>query len=157
MKKLGVFVDVSNLYYCTEKQYKKKIDYKKYIDYLSDIGSIKFAIAYAAIMGTQADGFLHALKDIGFEVQTRVPKEYSLPGGGIKRKCDFDCKIAMDMVNRFPLMDACILGSADGDLTPAVEWLAIKNVPTIIFASGISNELAKAARSAIEIPPSILI
>lgn len=157
MKRLGVFVDVSNLYYCVEKQHGRKIDYAKYLDFVRDLGEIKFAIAYAAIMGTAADGFLTILKDLGFEVKTRVPKEYPMAGGGIKRKCDFDCHIAMDMVTRVSQMDMCILGSADGDLTPAVDWLNIKTVPTVVLATGISSELARSAKSAIEIPPSILI
>lgn len=156
-KRLGVFVDVSNLYYCTEKTYKKKIDYKKYLDFLRDLGEIKFAIAYASVMGTQADGFLHILSDLGFEIKTRTPKEYSIPGGGVKRKCDQDVYMALDMVNRYSQMDMCVLGSADGDLTPAVEWLTIKGVPTLVFASGISHELAAASRSAIEIPTSVLV
>jgi uncharacterized LabA/DUF88 family protein len=154
MKRLGIFIDVSNLYYCVEKQYRKKIDYQKYIEYLKDFGQIKFSIAYAAVMGTQADGFLHALRDLGFEVKTRTPKEYTLPGGGVKHKCDFDVQIALDMVHMQPQMDMCILGSADGDLTPAVKYMT---VPTVIFACGISNELAKSAKTAIEIPPSLLI
>lgn len=154
MKRLGVFVDVSNLYYCTEKQYRKKIDYAKYLAFLNDFGTTKFSIAYAAVMGTQADGFLHALAELGFQVKTRTPKEYSIPGGGVKHKCDFDVQIALDMVHMQSQMDMCILGSADGDLTPAVKYLTI---PTVIFACGISNELAKSAKAAIEIPPSILI
>lgn len=158
MKNLGVFVDVSNLYYCIDKQYsKKKIDYQKYLSYVRDLGRVKFAIAYAAVMGTQAEGFLHALEGFGFEVKTRTPKEYPITGGGIKRKCDFDVQIAIDMINRSTQMDMCILGSADGDLTPAVDWLGGKGIPTVIFASGISNELAKSSKTAIEIPPSILI
>ena len=108
-------------------------------------------------MGTQADGFLKALRDLGFEIRTRTPKEYLTKSGGLKHKCDMDTMIALDMVNRVSQMDVCILGSADGDLTPAVDWLKDKGVPTVIFASGISRELSLSAKSAIEIPPSILI
>lgn len=157
MKRLGVFVDVSNLYYCVDKQYRKKIDYSKYLDYIKDFGEIKYAHAYASVMGTQADGFIHALKELGFDVKTRTPKEYSVPGGGIKRKCDFDVQIAMDIVRRQPIMDLCILGSADGDLTPAVEYLNGLSIPTIVLACGISNELAQSSKAAIEIPYSMLI
>jgi uncharacterized LabA/DUF88 family protein len=157
MKRLGVFVDVSNLYYCVDKQYHKKIDYAKYLDYIKDLGDIKFAHAYAAVMGNQADGFLHALRELRFDVKTRTPKEYSTPGGGIKRKCDFDVQIAMDIVRRQPMIDMCILGSADGDLTPVVEYLNGVSIPTVILACGISHELAQSAKAAVEIPYSMLI
>lgn len=155
-KRLGVFADVSNLYYCTEKAYGKKIDYKKYLEFLKELGEVKFAIAYVSVLGNQSDGFIHALKELGFEIKAKVPKEYRMDNGCIKRKCDADVAIALDMVDKSPAMDMCILGSADGDLTPAVDWLRVRNVPTIIFASGISAELAKSAKSAIEIPPSVL-
>lgn len=156
-KRLGIYVDISNLYYTIEKTYKKKIDYKKYLEFLADLGEVKFAIAYVSVLGTQSDGFLHALQELGFELRARVPKVYNMPGGGIKRKCDHDVYMALDMVDRLSQMDLCVLGSADGDMTCAVDWLRVRNVPTVIFASGISAELAKSAKSAIEIPPSILI
>lgn len=157
MKRLGIFIDVSNLYYCCEKQHGRKIDYKKYLDFVRDLGDIKFAIAYVATMGTQSEGFINILKELGIEVYIRTPKSYPVPGGGTKHKCDMDVKIALDMVNRVSQMDLCVLGSADGDLTPAVEWLNGHSVPTVIFATGISSELARNAKTAIEIPPSVLI
>jgi uncharacterized LabA/DUF88 family protein len=156
MKRLAILADVSNLYYCVDKEYKKKVDYRKYLEFLSDYGTPVYKLAYVAALGDEASGFIHALKSLGFECLVRHPKEYSLPGGGVKKKCDFDVHIAMDMVRLAPVIDCCILGSADGDLTPAVQYLSGKNIPTVIFACGISRELKASARAAIEIPPSVL-
>lgn len=155
MKRLGVYVDVSNLYYCVEKAHKKKIDYAKYLNYLSDVGVIKTQVAYAAVMGNEANAFIHAMEKLSFLVKQKTPKEYP-SSTGLKRKCDFDVQMAVDILDAHTQFDMLVLGSADGDLTPVVSWLSIRGISTLVLASGISRELKDAAKLAIEIPPSFL-
>lgn len=155
MKRLGVFVDVSNLYYCVEKVHKKKIDYSKYLAYLTDLGIIKQQIAYAAVMGNEANAFIHAMEKLAFTVKQKTPKEYPSITG-LKRKCDFDVQMAVDILDSYTQYDMLVLGSADGDLTPVVSWLSVRGISTLILAAGISRELKDAAKSSVEIPPSFL-
>ncbi len=157
MKRIGVFVDISNLYYCVEKKYKKKIDYSKYISYIKDLGAVDVQIAYAAVLGNESQPFLHALKELGFEVKTKTPKEYAMANGGVKHKCDHDVQMAMDIVNQHENLDQVVLGSADGDMTPVVQWLKDRRISTVVLACGISRELRECAKLGVEIPPSMLI
>lgn len=155
-KRIGVFVDVSNLYYCIGKKYKeRKLDYKKYWDFIKEIGDIQQAICYGAQIGSEAANFIYCLKQIGYQTKYKTPKSYSHQPN-FKRKADCDVDIAIDMVNRIDRFDMIILGTADGDLTPAVEWAQQRGVDVVIFACGISRDLKNISRQFIEIPESLL-
>ena len=152
MKKAGVFLDVSNLYYCLQKKYNRKLDYAKYLAYIADLYEPSNVFAYVALRGNQNLGFIHALEKLGMTIRSREVKEF----GDGKRKCDLDVEIVLDMVNTAPKMDVCVLGTADGDLAPAVNWLTGRSVDTIVMGCGISADLKNVARSVIEIPHTLL-
>jgi len=157
MKRIGVFIDVSNLYYCIQKKYpKRKLDYRKYKRFIEDLGEIQQAIAYGAQMAKQADGFKYCLQQMGFQTKYKTPKEYGSEELGIKRKADWDVGIAMDVVNMVDRFDMVILGTGDGDMMPLVEWCMQKGVDVVILATGISRDLRAGATKAIEIPESLL-
>jgi len=157
MKRLGVFLDVSNLYYCIQKKFpKRKLDYRKYKRFIEDLGEIQQAIAYGAQMSSQADGFIYCLQQMGFHTKFKAPKVYPGEGENVKRKADWDVGIAMDVVNMIDRFDMIILGTGDGDMLPLVEWCMRKGVDVVILATGISRDLKKQATKAIEIPESLL-
>ena len=59
MKRIGVFVDVSNIYYCIGKKYEyRKLDYRKYLDFITDLGELVKVIAYGSQMSNEAAGFI---------------------------------------------------------------------------------------------------
>lgn len=155
-KRIGVFVDVSNLYYCIGKKYKeRKLDYKKYWEFIKELGDIQQAIAYGAQINNEASNFIYCLKQIGFQAKYKTPKSYSHQPN-FKRKADWDVGLAIDIVNMIDRFDMIILGTADGDLTPAVEWAQQRGVDVVVFACGISRDLKNIARQFIEIPESLL-
>ena len=157
MKRIGMFVDVSNLYYCVNKKFgKRKLDYRKYMQFVEDLGQIQKAIAYGAQMSNQARGFILCLKEIGFETKYKTPKTYHGEGTDIKRKADWDVGIAMDMVNMIDRFDMIVLGSGDGDMLPVVEWATRQGVDVVILACTISRDLKDHATTCIEIPESLL-
>jgi len=155
-KRIGVFVDVSNLYYCISKKFdKRKLDYRKYMKFIQDFGSISHAIAYGAQLKNEAVGFIHCLKQIGFEPKYKSPKDYHNKDN-FKRKADWDVGIAIDVVRMIDHLDMVILGTADGDLTPLVEWVKERGVEIVVLSCGISRELKDVANKYIEIPESML-
>jgi len=156
MKRIGIFADVSNLYYCISKKYRgKKLDYRKYYEFVADIGEISQAIAYGAQIGNEAAGFIHALKAVGFQAKYKTPKQYN-DENRTRRKADWDVGITIDVVNMAPRLDVIVLGSADGDLAPLVHWCRQKGIDVIIIACGISRELKDMSNEFIEIPESLL-
>lgn len=156
MKRIGIFVDVSNLYYCIGKKFeRRKLDYRKYLDFVKDLGEIQQAIAYGAQLRGEANSFLHCLKRIGFTPKYKITKVYHNTEG-IRHKADQDVAMTIDIVNMINSMDLVILGSADGDLAPTVEWVRTRGVDVVILASGISRDLKEVATKFIEIPESLL-
>lgn len=152
MKKAGIFLDVSNLYYCLQKKYNRKLDYTKYLAYISELYEPSHIFAYVALKGNQNIGFIHALEKLGMNIRSKAVKEFT----DGQRKCDLDVEIVLDMVNTAPKMDICVLGTADGDLAPAVSWLSARSIDTVILGCGVSADLKTAAKSVIEIPHSLL-
>lgn len=158
-KRLGVFVDVSNLYYCVGKKFEnRKLNYTKYKEYIAGMGEIVQAIAYGAQMENEAIKFIRVLSNLGFTTKFKAPQVYenAATGEGYKRKADWDVGIAMDIVTMADKLDIVILGSADGDLTPAVEWCRHKGIDVIVLACRISRSLKDNASKFIEIPESFL-
>lgn len=154
MKRIGVFVDVSNLYYCIGKKYDyRKLDYRKYLDFIGDLGEIVKSIAYGSQMSDEAIGFIHCLEKVGFQTKFKPVKTYSPDS---RRKADWDVGIAMDIVRMVDRFDMLILGTADGDLEPVVKWATEQGVDVIVLACGVSRELKTRATKYIEIPESLL-
>jgi uncharacterized LabA/DUF88 family protein len=155
-KRIGVFCDVSNLYYCIGKKFdKRKLDYRAYLQYARDLGEVQHAIAYGAQLNNEASGFIHCLKQIGFEAKYKSPKDYH-NRDNFKRKADWDVGIAIDIVRMLDRLDMIILGTADGDLKALVEYAKERGVDVVVLACGISRELKDSATKFIEIPESML-
>ena len=53
-------------------------------------------------------------------------------------------------------LDMVVLGTADGDMAPVVQWCQGRGIPVVILASGISHELRDIVSKAIEMPESLL-
>jgi uncharacterized protein (TIGR00288 family) len=151
MKQIGIFVDVSNLYYCINHRFGRKLDYTKYRDFVKDLGDVKKCIAYGSQMRNEAHKFIKSLSCNGFEPRFKTPKE--MQG---KRKSDWDVGIAIDMINSIPELDIMILGSADSDMAPAVKHIIDHGKKVIVFACGVSRELYSTATEVIEITESLL-
>jgi uncharacterized LabA/DUF88 family protein len=157
VKSIAIFADVSNIYYCLRKKFgpERKLDYGKYLEYVKKLGEIHEAVAYGAQMGNEARGFIFCLEQLGFTAKYKTPKTYQNEGR-IRRKADWDVGITIDMVNQADRVDIMVLGTADGDLAPAAEWVQARGVKVIVLASGISRELKNIATEWIEIPESML-
>lgn len=159
MKRVGVFIDVSNFYYCISKRYKgRRLSFEKYYEFVSDLGKLEYVRAYGAYQANEADEFIARLNSIGFETIYKKVKTFREKGGKIRRKADWDVGITMDIV-RLVLegkLDRIILGTADSDLEPLVIWCQEQGVEVIVLACKISKELRETCDKAIEIYESLV-
>ena len=157
-KRIGVFIDTNNLYYSINRKFSgRKLDYRSYMDFITPFGEVVLSTAYGTQVGKEAVGFIHFLKSIGFIIKYKAPKTYYKDGVEY-RKVDWDVSIAIDMVDLVgsESVDLIVLGSADGDMIPAVQWVQKHGVKCVIVACGINRDLKNAAYDFIEIYDSLL-
>ncbi len=116
-QRVGVFVDVQNMYYSAKFLYKAKVDFKTIMSEAVRGRRLIRAIAYVIKADVKDEAnFFDALKSLGYEVKA---KDLQVFYGGAK-KGDWDIGIAMDMIELAPKLDAIILVSGDGDFVPLV-------------------------------------
>jgi len=118
-QRVGVFVDIQNMYYSARALYNKKVNFKKILESaVADRPSVR-AIAYGITTEeAHEEDFHEALSKQGFEVKTKPLQQFV---GGHK-KGDWDVGIAMDILRLEPKIDVAVLVSGDGDFIPLVQY-----------------------------------
>lgn len=153
-KRIGVFADVSNLYYTLKTKYNTKLDYEKFMQFISDFGEVRFAIAYGAQKQEQAKGFIKCLNEAGFSTKYKEPRTFN-DDQTITHKADWDVGIAVDMIRYMDQIDLYILASADSDMIPVIEYLREYDKEVIVIACNISHQLQESTKECIEIAKSL--
>jgi len=144
-QRVGVFVDVQNLYYSARNLYKSKINFKELLKEAVAGRKLIRAIAYSIRAGEKdEDSFYKALEEIGFEVKA---KQLQIFYGGNK-KGDWDVGIAMDAIELAHRLDTIVLISGDGDFIPLVQHLRRAlgcRVEVVAFGKSCSSKLSEEA------------
>ena len=119
-QRVGVFVDVSNMYYSAKNLYGAKVDFGKVLHAAVSGRKLIRAFAYVikADVGTEKE-FFDALEKRGFEVRT---KDLQVFLGGAK-KGDWDVGIAMDAIRLADKVDVIVLVTGDGDFAALEDYL----------------------------------
>jgi len=159
MKRIGMFLDVSNLYYCVAKHFAgKRLDYNKLLELARQDGEVTKAVCYGAQLAEEAQAFISCLKHMGFETKYKTPKVYRDAKNPNKevRKANWDIGIAVDILKVISRLDMVILGSADGDFTPLVQYLTEQGVAVKVIGCEISRELKDAASEFMEVDDMML-
>ncbi|PIT95532.1 hypothetical protein COT96_00735 [Candidatus Falkowbacteria bacterium CG10_big_fil_rev_8_21_14_0_10_38_22] len=119
-QRVGVLVDVSNMYHSAKNLYKKRVNFKEILkDAVADRKLIR-ATAYVIKTETEEESyFFEALSQQGFEVRM---KDLQIFAGGAK-KADWDVGITVDAIKLAPKLDVVILVTGDGDYVPLVNYL----------------------------------
>lgn len=114
-QRVGVLVDIQNLYYSAKALYGKKVNFQRVLeDAVGDRKLIR-AIAYGIkTIERQEDKFFEALEKQGFEVKS---KDLQVFAGGVK-KGDWDVGITVDAIKLSKSLDVIVLVSGDGDYIP---------------------------------------
>jgi uncharacterized LabA/DUF88 family protein len=153
MKRIGLFVDIGNLWYHTNRAFNKKVDYKKYIEYVERMGSIYRATAYGSQVNGNARGFITALKSMGYDTRYKEPKTLN---DGRFRYVDWTVGMAMDVVRVIDSLDVVVLGSASSELSELALWIKERGVSVTVLACEISQELRDVSNKCIEINSEVL-
>lgn len=144
-QRVGVFVDVQNLYYSAKHMYGTKVNFKEILKEAVQGRKLIRAVAYAIRADVKDESnFFEALEKIGFEVKA---KDLQIFYGGAK-KGDWDVGIAMDAIELAPKLDTAVLISGDGDFKPLVQHLKSAlgcRVEVIAFGKSASSMLKEEA------------
>jgi len=143
-QRVGIFVDVQNLFYTAKYKYNRKIDYRKLIEAISRDRRVVRAMAYI-VQAPEIDQsqFKHILEDLGFELRI---KELRVRADGTA-KGDWDMGIAIDSISVKDKVDVVALVSGDGDFTALVYMLRSSGlrVEVYSFPSNTAEDLIDSA------------
>jgi len=119
-QRVGVLVDVSNMYHSAKNLYNKRVNFKEVLKDAVAGRKLIRAIAYViSTEGKEEINFFEALSQQGFEVKM---KELQIFTGGAK-KADWDVGITVDAIKLSEKLDVVVLITGDGDYLPLVSYL----------------------------------
>ena len=118
MEKVGIFVDVQNIYYTCRQAYQSNFDYNKFWAEVTSDREVVGAFAYATDRGDEKQTqFQNILRAIGFTVKLK-PMLNRRDGTA---KADWDVGIALDVYEAAEQCDTIVLASGDGDFDILLE------------------------------------
>lgn len=150
-QRVGVFIDVQNLYYSARHLFGKKVNFGNILK--QAVGNRKLIRAIAYVVRTESNDeapFFEALYNLGIETRE---KDLQIFSGGNK-KADWDVGLTVDAIRLAPSLDAIVLVSGDGDYVPLVEYLqksSGKQVEVVAFGETTSSKLIDVADDVIDL------
>ena len=154
--RVGVFVDVQNMFYAAKDRFGRRVDYIKLLDLI--VGPRYLMVAYAYVVQIpeiNQSSFLSLLEHNGYTIKS---KDLRLRGDG-SAKGDWDVGIAVDVVSMLGSLDVVILASGDGDFCPLAELIKQqdKRVEVVAFEHNTSMDLQQIADQFFPIGDELLI
>jgi len=149
-QRIGVFVDVQNMYYSAKNLYGSKVNFRSILKEAISGRLLIRAIAYVIRADVKDENtFYGALEEMGFEVKS---KDLQVFFGGAK-KGDWDVGVAMDVMRLAPKLDTVVLISGDGDFSDLLEHAKSLGCRTEVIAFGktTSRKLIEVADSFIDL------
>jgi len=143
-QRIGVFIDVQNMYYSAKQLYKAKVNFNVVLKEAIAGRKLIRAIAYVIKADVKdEETFYDALTEMGFEVRS---KDLQVFYGGAK-KGDWDIGIAMDVMRLAPKLDTIVLVSGDGDFSDLLEHSKSLGcrVEVVAFGKTTSHKLKEVA------------
>ena len=170
-QRVGIFIDIQNLYHSSKNFYNSRVNYKELLKALLAGRKLIRAIAYVVktdtedgstkVEGEETTGeaaFFDALERVGIELRM---KDIQIYAGGMK-KADWDVGMAVDAVRMVDFLDVVVLVTGDGDFIPLVEYLKWgkgRQVEVAAFSRSASGKIKEVADEFISLEdiPKILI
>lgn len=149
-QRVGVFIDVQNLYHSAKNLYKARVNFKEVLKNAVAGRQLVRAIGY--VISTESGeekNFFEALVKLGIETKQ---KELQIFFGGLK-KADWDVGIAVDALRIAPAVDAVVICSGDGDFLPLIEQLKSmgKQAEVMAFGKSASGKIKEQADDFIDL------
>ena len=143
-QRVGVFIDVQNMYYSAKNLFSAKVNFGNIVH--EALAGRKLIRAIAYVVSTESkeeQPFFDALYNLGIETKD---KPLQIFFGG-EKKADWDVGVAVDAIRFSPSLDAIILVSGDGDYVPLIDYLRNqgKQVEVMAFGETTSNKLIDSA------------
>ena len=145
-QRVGIFIDVQNLYHTAKNLHSARINYKELIKEI--VGDRKLIRAVAYVVKTETtlgeSSFFEALQHAGIELRM---KDIQIFPGGMK-KADWDVGMAVDAIRMSSFLDVVVLVTGDGDFVPLVEylkWGTGRLVEVVSFGKSSSGKLKEEA------------
>jgi uncharacterized LabA/DUF88 family protein len=163
-QRVGIFVDVQNLYHSAKNLHRGRVNYNELMRHLVGDRQLIRAMAYVvksdAVQDTRTgeESFFDALEKAGLELRHKDLQVY--PDG--QKKADWDVGLAVDAIRMASFLDVVILVTGDGDFVPLVnylKWGQGKLVEVAAFRNSSSTKLVEVADRFInieDIPRSII-
>ncbi len=142
--RVGVFVDVQNMFYSAREYYDGKVDFQKILETSVRGRSLITAIAYlVCVDDVDQTAFISVLERLGFVIRMKYLKRRA-DGSG---RGDWDMGIAIDALVRAPKLDVAVLVTGDGDFVELVHALKSQGVTVEVlsFPQNTSEDLKRAA------------
>ncbi len=143
-RRVGVFIDVQNMYYSARNIYGSKVNYGNIVKAAAGDQKLIRAVAYTISTKTGDElPFFEALHKSGIEVNTKELLEYD---SGHK-KGDWDVGITVDIIRMLDTLDTVVIVSGDGDYVPLGEYIKNRGrvFHVVSFRESTSSKLVEAA------------
>ena len=154
--RVGVFVDVQNMFYAAKKLDGARIDYEAMLDTIVSGRRLIKAAAYI-VESSEIDqsGFISVLEKKGYQVRRKELKSF----GDGTAKGDWDMGMAIDMIEIADQLDVVVLVSGDGDFVSLVRLIKKVGPRVELYAFGhnLSTELRGVSDQFYEISSDLLL
>lgn len=159
-QRVGIFIDVQNLYHSAKNLYKARVNFKELVRFLAANRKLIRAVAY--VVKTEStfgeSSFFEALEQAGIELRVKDIQVY--PGG--MKKADWDVGMSVDAIRMSDFLDVIILVTGDGDFLPLIDyikWGLGRLVEVAAFSKTASGKIKEEAEvfTPIEEIPRVLI
>ncbi|MCZ7649347.1 MAG: NYN domain-containing protein [Planctomycetota bacterium] len=149
-QRIGIFIDVQNMFYSAKLLHQSKVDYGRLLREITGTRHLIRAIAYIVQKpDVNQSGFHEALSRFGYELKIKELKIRPDPEGrgGTTAKGSWDVGMTIDALNMAEKLDTVILVTGDGDYVPLIEALRARGcrVEVVSFERSTANELIRAA------------
>jgi len=154
-QRVGIFVDVQNMYYSARNIKKAKINYEQLMDFLLNGRCLIRAVAYLLNKeDVDQKSFIGALRNIGYDVRVKFLK---MIGKG-ETKGDWKVELPLEVMAIAPKIDVAILVTGNGDYAPLLDHLKKAGVRAEVagFESNTSVDLVRGADEFIPLTDEVL-
>ena len=154
--RVGVFVDVQNMFYAAKKLDGARLDYESILDRIVSGRRLIKAVAYIVESSEiNQSGFISVLEKKGYQVRRKELKSF-MDGTA---KGDWDMGMAIDILEMSDYLDVVALVTGDGDFVSLVR-LVKKLGPFVelyAFGHNLSGELKETSDKFFEIGSNLLL
>jgi len=149
-QRIGIFIDVQNMFYSAKLLHQSKVDYGRLLREITGTRQLVRAIAYIVQKpDVNQSGFHEALTRFGYEIKIKELKIRPDPDGrgGTSAKGSWDVGMTVDALTMAGKLDTVVLVTGDGDYVPLIDALKFHGcrVEVVSFERSTAGELIKAA------------